>query len=67
MMQRVAESIRSLGAVHDGLNNNCSKDDSYIMTASTRAVNERTVVQRFRFSACSMEEIQRMLDGTEDG
>ena len=48
----------SLGALHDGDQNNCTSNDQYIMAAVPGSLDDSTVYNAFIFSNCSVDAIR---------
>ena len=53
--------LYSLGAVHDGFDNSCSFQDQYIMAAYSIRLTNRTFLNAFTFSPCSIAEFHDFL------
>ena len=43
----------SLGSAHDGVGNDCSADDKYVMAPSSEFTDADTIGNPWRFSSCS--------------
>ena len=56
----------SLGANHDGQDNDCSPDDKYIMSPSVGFLTEETAANSHSFSQCSVDRMRDNLLGLLD-
>jgi hypothetical protein len=52
----------SLGARHDGYNNDCSSSERYVMAPSIGATTSEKGINRYIFSNCSVDYFQTYID-----
>jgi len=58
-------SHSSLGASHDGSNNNCDGNDQYVMAAVSGQTDEQTRGHPWYFSSCSISYFMSFIDSLD--